>query len=112
MEVHSDSRPSSILAARPASPRHPDAEATAPHGAAAEDANFTAGGDEVLYQVQVGDAPGPFAGEVSFLYQTLGARYAAQLFSHDTPAVREFEGYYEAADRTPVTLAQATATVE
>ena len=40
--------------------------------------------------------------------QALGARFAAELFEYATPEVDAFRAYYEAADRRPELVAQAS----
>lgn len=78
--------------------------------ATAGDEDFLGGGDVVGLDLPVG--AGPLVVEAALLYQPLGARWAAELFTVDDPAVARFRAMYEAADRTPVVLASATARVE
>ena len=89
---------------------HADAEHTAPAGVAGDE-DFTGGSDGLLLELPVPDAAGPLRVELSLLYQTLGARWAAELLAYDTPQVREFAAYWALADRTPVTLARLELTV-
>ncbi len=89
---------------------HPDAPDTRPVGPTG-DADFAGGSDVVAFALPRPAADGPFQVEVSLLYQTLGARFAAELFAVDAPEIRAFASYFEAADRTPVTLATATLTL-
>lgn len=77
-------------------------DATRPHGV--DDADFVPGIDDVRYHVTA-PASASLVIEVEVLYQTLGARSAAELLAWDTPEVREFRHYYESADRTPVRVA-------
>lgn len=76
------------------------------------DLDFLDGGDAILYRVPVNGRPGPFAVEATLLYQTLGARYAAEILAHDTPEVRSFRTLYQGADRQPVPLAKVELKVE
>jgi hypothetical protein len=69
-------------------------------------------GDVVRLDLPLPADVGPLAVEVALLYQPLGARWAAELFTVDDPAVARFRALYEGADRTPVVLATATARVE
>jgi len=84
---------------------HPDAADILPQ-AVGDDADYAAGGDRI--QVALPASEGALKLEVTLLYQTLGARYAAELFEHDTPEVRGFRGYYEGANRGPEVIAEAT----
>jgi len=87
----------------------PHAAVTAPAGAAATDDDFGAGGDRVLFVLPLVDSAATV--EVDLLYQTLGARAAAELFRTKTPEVAAFRKAYEKADRAPVTVASARARV-
>ncbi len=88
---------------------HPDAAWTLPVGVA-QDADFLPGGDIVRFEVDVsGVAPRRAMAEL--MYQPLSARYAAELFENDTPEVERFRRMYEAADRTPVVVARAEASL-
>lgn len=91
-------------------PDGPDADTTRPRGAAAQDDDFGGGGDVVVYRIPA--PPGPLQVTVSLHHQALGARYAAELFRHQTPEVRAFQRYYRAADPTGETLTSATLEVE
>jgi hypothetical protein len=81
----------------------------APRGV--DDADFGAGGDAVSYEVSLGDSEGPWTIEAALVYQPLGARFAAELFTADTPEVRGFQALYEAAKRGPEWIATETAEV-
>jgi len=87
-------------------PSHADAAATAPQGVTG-DADFAGGGDVVAFEVPAPEAAGPYDVEATLLYQTLGARWAAELFTHATPEVASFRRSYEAVDRAPVSLGRA-----
>jgi hypothetical protein len=95
---------------------HPDAADILPQGVG-QDPDYAGAepsdaADRTRYVVDTGDATGPFRVEASLLYQTLGARYAAEVLAYDTPEVRRFRRYYEAADPGPETVVEATAQVE
>lgn len=93
-------------------------KATAPadvavHGHAAQDADFTAGGDRVRYTVAVPDGAGPFTVDAELRYQTVGFRWADNLRQVDAPETARFAKYYdEMAAVSSVRLASATATVK
>jgi hypothetical protein len=88
---------------------HPDITRIVPIGTEGDD-SFAAGGDTVTYRFS---AP---AGKVTIvarlLYQSLSARYVAELFSWDTPEVRGFRTMWESSDRTPEEIAAATVIVD
>jgi hypothetical protein len=70
-------------------------EEVAVHGGALEDADFAAGGDRVVYSVDVGGAQGPFTIEAELLYQSIGYRWAENLRAYDHAAEpARFLGYY------------------
>jgi len=69
------------------------------------DTDFAGGGDEVAFEIAVADDCAEV--EVTLLYQTLAARYAAELFAFDTPEIKRFRGYYEKAARGPEEVASA-----
>ena len=87
---------------------HPDGPATAAVGLGT-DASFGPGTDVVTYEVQAPAAAGPYSVEATLLYQPYSARFAAELFAWRTPEVTALRDYWDAADRTPETLAAATA---
>ncbi|MBU0551500.1 cytochrome c family protein [Myxococcota bacterium] len=73
------------------------------------DTDFSGGGDVIHIAA-------PVMGEVArvrveLLYQTLSARWAAELFAFETPQVAAFKRYYEAAPRGPVVVASAEMTL-
>lgn len=65
-----------------------------------DDEDFAAGEDTVRYVVTTEGAPATI--EVSLVYQTLGARYARELFQVSTPEVKGFRTMLERADARPV----------
>lgn len=77
-------------------------------GAAAADDNFIGGQDTVTYQIDPGDASGPFTVEVALLYQSISYRWAQNLNEYPTDRVDDFMRYYQAVDNQPVTIAIQT----
>ena len=75
------------------------------YGAAAQDASFDASGDRVTYQVDLGDAQGPFTVAAELLYQPLSYRFIQDMLADGTEAGAAFESFYSAADKTPQRVA-------
>lgn len=75
------------------------------HGSATEDPDFArdgSGTDTVRYRIPLGGRPtGPLTVRAELLYQPLKPDFADHLFAGDTPAVKRFEHFHRAADRTP-----------
>lgn len=87
------------------SPDHAEGERTAPIGTTHDD-DFVGGSDRLDVLVDLPDgAQGPFRVEARLLFQTLSARWAAEMFTVDTPEVARFRELYESADLTPEVLA-------
>lgn len=82
------------------------AASIAPVGIGA-DSDFTGGGDTVHYSLDVGTTD-PVQVEVEVLYQTLSARWAEEIFASGTPEALAFQVMFEAADRSPEPVAQAS----
>lgn len=82
------------------------------YGLAADDENFTSGGDTVTYRVDVGDAAGPFTVTVELLYQSIGFRWANNMRNYDAPEVNQFVAFYDAASNLPVVIASASVDIE
>ncbi len=80
-------------------------------GAAAQDADFTGGGDHMRYSVALGDAEGPFQVAAELWYQPIAYRWAHNLRPYDAAMEpRRFVGYYDSmASASAVTLVRATA---
>jgi len=91
------------------SAEHADAARTRPVGVDGDE-DFSGGGDRVAFELALPGAARTI--EVELLYQVVSARWVAELAGHDTPEVRRFVRYWEAADRTPVTLARARARLD
>lgn len=75
------------------------------------DDDFVGGSDHVRFDVDVSKSAGPYAVTATLLYQPLSARYAAELFTANTPEVRSFRSMYERADRTPERVVTASIAV-
>jgi hypothetical protein len=91
------------------SAEHPEANRTAPSGVDG-DSNFVGGRDRVRYEVA---APGEGALEIEvlLLYQSVGARWVAELFEWETPEVEAFRREWEEESRRPEVLARTRARV-
>jgi hypothetical protein len=92
-------------------PDHARGPATQPAGIG-EDADFRAGSDNVVYLLDIPPAAGPMRVEATLYFQALGARYAAELFTHDGPEMQAFHRRYEQADARPEVLDQAVRHVD
>ena len=88
---------------------HAEAGRTATAGVNGDD-DFLPGSDRVHYVVELPDiSPDQqLTVDVALLYQPLGARWAAELFRHDTPEVERFKTYYKTANLVPEVVATAT----
>lgn len=84
----------------------------ASYGAAAEDPDFSGGGDALELNIDLGDAKGPLEITVELLYQSIGYRWAHNLQSYEAPEVARFLEYYQAVPNLPVVVAEAKAQVE
>ncbi len=78
---------------------------------ALEDANFTGGGDRVMYSINVGDAAGPFTIRAELLYQSIGYNWAEKLRAFETDESAAFLAYVDAVPNVPVVVASTSATV-
>ncbi len=80
-------------------------------GAAAQDADFTGGGDRIRYSVALGDAQGPFRIAAELWYQPIAYRWAHNLRPYNAAMEpRRFVGYYDSmASASAVTLVRAAA---
>jgi hypothetical protein len=78
------------------------------HGKALEDQDFAGGGDQVQYEIDIGDAAGPFTVTVDLLYQSIGYRWAENMRGHDAPEPDRFVSYYEQVSNQPIVVASDT----
>jgi hypothetical protein len=86
-------------------------EDIAVHGDATNDADFQAGGDLIVYQIDVAESSGPFTVVVELLYQSIGYRWAQNLKQYQAPEPERFLSYYEALPNIPVVVASDVAEV-
>lgn len=83
----------------------------APQGEAAQDGDFTAGGDTLLLAIPLNGAQGPFTLEAELLYQSIGYRWAMNLGEVSAPEIERFLGYYNAVPNLPVVISRFTAQI-
>lgn len=74
-------------------------------GAAAGDANFTAGRDEIVYQANIAGTEGPYTVEAELLYQAVAYPFVEDFRSVDTEEVNAFLRMFEATPKDPVFVA-------
>jgi hypothetical protein len=80
------------------------------HGEAEGDADFSGGGDQIKYSVNLGDAQGPFQVDAELWFQPIAYRWAMNLKKYDAMEPTRFVGYYEeTAKGSGVILAHASA---
>jgi hypothetical protein len=77
---------------------------TATYGLAANDPDFTGGGDSIRYLVRVIGFQAPYTVTVELEYQSIGYRWAENLRSFGTAETDSFMGLYEGAVNLPVTV--------
>jgi hypothetical protein len=82
------------------------------YGKAAQDANFIGGSDQVRYQVDLGDATGPFTVIVELLYQSIGYRWAQNLNRFDATEPQRFLDFYENVPNIPTLIARTDVVVD
>ena len=76
-------------------------------GAAADDADFAAGGDRLGLQIDLGSAAGPFTIQAELLYQSIGYRWAQNLMLEESAEAQTFSGYYDSVPNLPLQAASA-----
>jgi hypothetical protein len=82
------------------------------HGHAADDANFKAAQDSVVYRLDVASAQVPFHIRAELYYQPIAYRWAHNLKQQNAPEIDRFVNYYEAmSQESAVVLARTEATV-
>ncbi len=81
-------------------------------GVAAQDPNFVGGSDELIYQVEVGEATGPYTVTAELLYQSIGYRWAMNLNRFDAPEPQRFIGFYENVPNQPTLISEISVEVE
>lgn len=81
------------------------------HGGAAQDPDFTGGGDCVRYIVDVGRSVGPWTATVELNYQPVGFRWAENLKAYDAAEPKRFVTFFnDNAAASASLLAKAVAT--
>ncbi len=78
----------------------------APYGVAAEDPDFKAGSDTVVYQIEAGQTTSSLTVSVELLYQSIGYRWVENLRTFDTLEGDQFFGIYDASDNFPIVVAE------
>lgn len=81
-------------------------EDIAVRGRASEDPDFTGGGDGVTYAVRLPDPAAEVEISVQLLYQPVSYQFVQDLFLDQDPVIERFAEYWEAADKTPVVIAE------
>jgi hypothetical protein len=81
-------------------------------GIAVQDPDFVGGGDQLVYQIEIGDAPGPFTVTAELLYQSIGYRWALNLDRFDAPEPQRFISYYENVSNIPTLISDVSVEVE
>jgi hypothetical protein len=82
------------------------------YGDAGSDSNFTGGGDQVTYSVDVTGAQGPFEVQADLRYQSISFRWADNLRRYTADETKRFVGYYDSmSNGSSVVLATATTSI-
>jgi hypothetical protein len=76
------------------------------YGRVRDDGDFVGGSDVTVYEVDLGDAQGPYTVTAELLYQSIGYRWAQNLGQHEAAEIDTFLGYYEAVPNLPVVVAR------
>jgi len=78
-------------------------------GAAAQDQDFTGGGDKIRYSMNIANAQGPFQVDAELMFQPIGYRWANNLKPYNAEESKRFVGYYESmASGSAVIITHAT----
>jgi len=80
-------------------------------GEAANDADFSAGGDGVRYVIDLGQARGPFTLSAELLYQSIGFRWAENLRAFQGQETADFLRFVEGYPNIPVVIGSTVAEV-
>jgi hypothetical protein len=81
-------------------------------GEAANDANFTAGQDQITYQVNVYGKRRPLSLTADLLYQPVSYAFAENLRQDGTDLVNRFFGFYNQASKTPKVISKVQKSVQ
>jgi hypothetical protein len=84
----------------------------APSADAATDPDFSGGTDRIVYRVPVGGRTGAFTVRAELLYQSLAHGFANDLIQETNSAVAAFQTLFNAANKTPIVIAQAEMVVD
>jgi len=76
------------------------------HGEALNDKNFTGGGDQIEYRINIEEAMPPFVVHVELLYQSIGYRWAMNLRENSADEIDRFVQYYIKLNHLPVIISQ------
>jgi len=79
-------------------------EDIAVRGAAADDGDFLAGGDRLVYRLDLGRAQGPFNVQAELWYQPVAYRWAQNLAEEQAPEIDRFIALYDKAAATSATV--------
>ena len=74
--------------------------------------DFVGGEDKVAFALTLKEATAPLTVKVRLMCQTLSARFAAELFRHNTAPIAWFRRYYQAAAHPPEEVDSASVTVK
>jgi hypothetical protein len=77
-------------------------------GSALEDEDFVGGIDRLRYQVELGEAQGPFTVTANVFYQTIGYRWMENLRAFQLPETDQMATYYDAISNVPVMLVKVS----
>jgi hypothetical protein len=82
------------------------------HGVAAEDPDFTGGGDRVAYRVPVDGAQGALTVTARLWFQPIGFRWAENLRAYDAPEPKRFVAYWDSmASESALALSTQVVTI-
>lgn len=82
-------------------------EAVAVHGAAIDDDDFAAGGDRIVYRIELDEGTDEINVKARLMFQTIGYRWANNLRDYDSFETNRFVRYYaENANVSAVVLAE------
>ena len=81
--------------------------AVAVHGRAADDDDFGAGGDRIVYRIELGEGTDEINVNARLMFQTIGYRWASNLRDYDSFETNRFVRYYvDNAGESAVVLAE------
>ena len=91
---------------------HPSYDTTELAGVVLSDPNFNyngtsgSGTDQISYHIPTGGYQGSFSVSARLLYQTLPPKWNDEMFSYNSAEIDTFRNMYNAADRSPVVVAE------